>query len=284
MNTTALSSKRFALPHLPSLPWTLVVGAFIVAMSLFVAIFAPFIAPYDPFEQVFTEVLQAPSMAHWFGTDNFGRDVFSRVLWGTRIDLLMGGVAVFIPFVIGTVIGTLAGYYGGWTDKILMRILDITMSFPFFVLVIAIVAILGAGLISFFIAVSIVGWVSYARLIRAQFLVIKKQDFVMAAKCLGFSDIRIMIRHILPSAVMPAIVFCMSDVIIDLLLGSSLSYLGLGVSPPTAEWGLMIAESQNYLAQAWWMTVFPGLAIVLLALGFSLLADGLADKLSITES
>ncbi|HLR13570.1 MAG TPA: ABC transporter permease [Burkholderiaceae bacterium] len=284
MNTATLSTKRFALPYLSSLPWTLVVGASIVAMSILVAIFAPFIAPYDPFEQVFTEVLQAPSMTHWFGTDNFGRDVFSRVLWGTRIDLLMGSVAVFIPFVIGTAIGTLAGYYGGWIDRILMRILDITMSFPFFVLVIAIVAILGAGLISFFIAVSMVGWVSYARLVRAQFLVIKKQDFVMAAKCLGFSDIRIMARHILPNAIMPAIVFCMSDVIIDLLLGSSLSYLGLGVSPPTAEWGLMIAESQNYLAQAWWMTVFPGLAIVLLALGFSLLADGLADKLSVTET
>lgn len=151
-------------------------------------------------------------------------------------------------------------------------------------LIIAIVAILGAGLISFFIAVALVGWVSYARLVRAQFLFLKKSDFVTAARCLGYSNRRIILRHILPNAIMPAVVFSMSDAVIDVILGSSLSFLGLGVPPPTAEWGLMIAESQNYITSAWWMTVFPGLAIVFLALGFSLMADGLAEKLNIIES
>lgn len=267
-----------------SLPWTLYLGAAITGIWILVAVFAPWIAPFDPYKQVFTATLQAPDLTHWFGTDNFGRDIFSRVLWGTRIDLLMGGLGVLFPFIIGTLIGTFAGYYGGWVDKALMRLLDVTMSFPFFVLIIAIVAILGAGLVTFFIAVALVGWVSYARLVRAQFLVLKKSDFITAAKCLGFSNWRIMFRHILPNALMPAIVFAMSDAVIDVLLGSSLSYLGLGVSPPSAEWGLMIAESQNFIANAWWMTAFPGLAIVFLALGFSLLADGLAEKLDVVES
>jgi peptide/nickel transport system permease protein len=249
-----------------------------------IAILAPWIAPFDPNQQVFTATLQAPGPVHWFGTDNFGRDIFSRVLWGTRIDLLMGGLGVLFPFIIGTFIGAIAGYYGGLVDKVLMRILDVTMSFPFFVLIIAIVAILGAGLVTFFIAVALVGWVSYARLVRAQFLVLKKSDFITAARCLGFPNRRIMLWHLLPNAIMPALVFSMSDAVIDVLLGSSLSYLGLGVPPPTAEWGLMIAESQNFIANAWWMTVFPGLAIVFLALGFSLLADGLAEKLDVVES
>lgn len=267
-----------------ALPWTLCAGAAITGVWILVAIFAPLIAPFSPYEQTFTTILQPPSLVHWFGTDNFGRDVLSRVLWGTRIDLLMGVLGVLFPFIIGTIIGSVAGYYGGWVDKCLMRLLDVTMSFPFFVLIIAIVAILGAGLVSFFIAVALVGWVSYARLVRSQFLFLKKSDFVTAARCLGYSNGRVMLWHILPNAVMPAIVFSMSDAVIDVLLGSSLSYLGLGVPPPTAEWGLMIAESQNFIASAWWMTVFPGLAIVCLALGFSLLADGLAEKLDIVES
>lgn len=267
-----------------ALPWTLYAGAGITVIWILVAIFAPLIAPFDPYKQMFTVILQPPDLVHWFGTDNFGRDVFSRVLWGTRIDLIMGLLGVLFPFIIGTLIGCVAGYYGGWVDKALMRLLDVTMSFPFFVLIIAIVAILGAGLVSFFIAVALVGWVSYARLIRSQFLFLKQSDFVTAARCLGFSNRRIMLWHILPNAIMPAVVFSMSDAVIDVLLGSSLSYLGLGVPPPTAEWGLMIAESQNFIGSAWWMTVFPGLAIVFLALGFSLLADGLAEKLDIVET
>jgi len=268
--------RRLALPY-----WTLYFGIGIVIVWTALAVFAPIVAPYSPDNQILTATLQAPNSLHWLGTDNFGRDVLSRIIWGTRVDLLMGGLGVLFPFIIGTIIGTLAGYYGGWVDRILMRLLDITMSFPFFVLIIAIVAVLGAGLVSFFIAVALVGWVSYARLVRSQFLVLKKADFVTAARSLGFSNMRIMLRHILPNAILPAIVFSMSDAVIDILLGSSLSYLGLGVRPPTPEWGLMIAESQNFMGSAWWMSLFPGLAIVILALGFSLLADGVAQRLGV---
>jgi len=268
--------RRLALPY-----WTLYFGIGIVIVWTALAVFAPIVAPYSPDNQILTATLQAPNSLHWLGTDNFGRDVLSRIIWGTRVDLLMGGLGVLFPFIIGTIIGTLAGYYGGWVDRILMRLLDITMSFPFFVLISAIVAVLGAGLVSFFIAVALVGWVSYARLVRSQFLVLKKADFVTAARSLGFSNMRIMLRHILPNAILPAIVFSMSDAVIDILLGSSLSYLGLGVRPPTPEWGLMIAESQNFMGSAWWMSLFPGLAIVILALGFSLLADGVAQRLGV---
>jgi len=187
------------------------------------------------------------------------------------------------PFIIGTTIGALSGYFGGFVDVLLMRLLDVTISFPFFVLIIAIVATLGPGLISFYIALALVGWVSYARLIRSRFIVLKHADFVMAARSLGYSHLRIAFRHILPNAIMPAVVFCVSDAVIDIVLGSSLSYLGLGIQPPTPEWGLMIAESQTFIATAWWITTFPGLAIVLLAVGFSLLADGIAENLGMRD-
>jgi peptide/nickel transport system permease protein len=195
----------------------------------------------------------------------------------------MGGLGVLFPFIIGTAIGAVSGYMGGIIDTLLMRLLDVTISFPFFVLIIAIVATLGPGLSSFYIAVALVGWVSYARLIRAQFLVLKNADFVLAARCLGYGHLRIIFRHILPNAIMPAVVFSMSDAVIDILLGASLSYLGLGIQPPTAEWGLMIADGQNFIASAWWISLFPGLAIVTLATGFSFLADGFADIFGLRE-
>jgi len=250
---------------------------------LFVAVFAPWLAPFDPIEQNLAATLQAPSALHPLGTDNFGRDVLSRILWGTRLDLQMGVLGVLFPFIIGTTIGACAGYVGGFLDIVLMRLLDVTVSFPFLVLIIAIIATLGPGLASFYIALALVGWVSYARLVRSRFLVLKHADFVMAARSLGFSHGRIVLHHILPNAVMPAIVFSMSDAVIDIVLGASLSYLGLGVQPPTAEWGLMIAEGQNFIATAWWMTVFPGLALVLLATGFSLLADAVAEHLGLRD-
>ena len=166
--------------------------------------------------------LQPPSAVHWLGTDNFGRDILSRIIWGTRIDLQMGVFGVLFPFIIGTTIGAVSGYAGGVVDTLLMRLLDVTISFPFFVLIIAIVATLGPGLVSFYIALALVGWVSYARLVRAQFLVLKNADFVTAARCLGYSHGRIVFRHILPNAIMPAVVFSMSDAVIDILLGASL--------------------------------------------------------------
>ena len=270
-------------PWLTSLPAPAVAGAAVCLFWLALALAAPWVAPFDPIAQDLSATLLPPGGAHLLGTDNFGRDILSRIIWGTRIDLQMGVFGVFFPFLIGITIGSAAGYFGGLIDMLLMRLLDVTMSFPFFVLIIAIVATLGPGLISFYIALALVGWVSYARLVRAQFLVIKHADFVLAAQSLGYSHSRIVFRHILPNAIMPAVVFSMSDAVIDILLGSSLSYLGLGIQPPTAEWGLMIAEGQSFIATAWWIAFFPGLAIVLLATGFSLLADGFAERFGIRD-
>lgn len=259
------------------------IGFAIVLAWIVVALAAPWVAPFDPIAQDLSVTLQPPNWSHWLGTDNFGRDVLSRIIWGARIDLMMGVFGVLFPFLIGTTIGAVSGYAGGILDTLLMRLLDVTMSFPFFVLIIAIVATLGPGLVSFFIALALVGWVSYARLIRAQFLVMKEADFVLAARCLGYRHARIVFRHILPNAIMPAVVFSMSDAVIDILLGSSLSYLGLGIQPPTAEWGVMIAEGQTFIASAWWISFFPGLAIICLAIGFSMLADGFAEHFGISE-
>lgn len=261
----------------------LAAGAGLCLFWVLLAIAPQIFAPHDPIAQDLAATLQPPSLAHPFGTDNFGRDVLSRIIWGARLDLVMGVFGVLAPFVIGCTIGLVAGYLGGIVDTLLMRLLDITISFPFFVLMIAIISVLGPGLTSFFIAVSLVGWVSYARLIRSQALVLKHADFVVAARALGYGRLRIMGRHLLPNAIVPAIVFAMSDVVLVVLLGSSLSYLGLGVQPPAAEWGVMIAEGQNFLATAWWICLFPGLAIVVLALGFSLLGDGLAERLGVRE-
>jgi peptide/nickel transport system permease protein len=259
------------------------VGGGICLFWAVLALAAPWISPYDPIAQDLAATLQPPNAAHLLGTDNFGRDVLSRIVWGTRLDLQMGVLGVLFPFIIGTTIGALSGYFGGFVDMLLMRLLDVTISFPFFVLIIAIVATLGPGLISFYIALALVGWVSYARLIRSRFIVLKHADFVMAARSLGYRHLRIIFHHILPNAIMPAVVFCVSDAVIDIVLGSSLSYLGLGIQPPTAEWGLMIAESQTFIGTAWWIATFPGLAIVLLAVGFSLLADGIAEQLGIRD-
>jgi peptide/nickel transport system permease protein len=258
-------------------------GAGISLLWLLVALAAPWLAPFDPLEQNLTAALLPPGSVHLLGTDNFGRDLLSRIIWGTRLDLQMGVFGVVFPLIIGTVIGALAGYFGGVVDMLLMRLLDVTVSFPFLVLIIAIVATLGPGLASFYIALALVGWVSYARLVRSRFLVLKGADFVVAARSLGFSHGRIVLHHILPNAIMPALVFSMSDAVIDVVLGASLSYLGLGIQPPTAEWGLMIAEGQTFIATAWWMSLFPGVAIVLLATGFSLLADGVAEHFGLRD-
>lgn len=259
------------------------VGVAMVAGWVLIAVFAPWIAYYDPIAQDVSNALRSPTLAHPFGTDNFGRDVLSRVLWGTRIDLAMGVGGVLAPLVIGCLIGLVAGYFGGLVDTLLMRLLDVTISFPFFVLMIAIISILGPGLASFYIALALVGWVSYARLVRSRTLALRHADFISAGRILGFGSGRIMLRHVLPNAALPVIVFAMSDIVLTILLGSSLSYLGLGAQPPLAEWGVMIAEGQNFISTAWWISLFPGLAIVLLALGFSLTADGLAQRFGVRE-
>jgi peptide/nickel transport system permease protein len=262
---------------------TLFTGLAIFGAVVMMSLAAPLVAPYDPIYQDGAARLAAPSWAHPFGTDNFGRDILSRVIWSGRVDLQIAILGVVFPFLIGTTIGTISGYFGGLVDAIFMRVVDVVLAFPYLVLIIAIIAILGPGLKSFYIALALVGWVSYARLIRAQILILKSADFVLAARSLGYSHSRIMFRHLLPNALVSSIVFSMSDMVLVLLGGASISYLGLGVQPPTAEWGIMVAEGQGFIAQAWWMTTFPGLAILVLSFGFSLIADGLGEWLGVRE-
>ncbi|MBB3649054.1 peptide/nickel transport system permease protein [Rhizobium sp. BK619] len=261
----------------------LAVGAGLLLFFVLLAIAAPVIAPYDPIMQNAEVRLQAPSLLHPFGTDNFGRDILSRVIWGTRLDLQMALIGIIFPFLIGTIVGTIAGFFGGIVDDIFMRLVDIILAFPFLVLMLSIIAILGPGLGSFYIAMALVGWVSYARLIRAQMLVLKSSDYAVAAVSLGFSRSRIMFRHLLPNAVAGSIVFSMSDATLVLLSGAAVSYLGLGVQPPIAEWGVMVAEGQSFITTAWWITLFPGLSIVCLAFGFSMLGDALGELLGVHE-
>ncbi|MBO3761526.1 ABC transporter permease [Ciceribacter sp. L1K22] len=258
-------------------------GAGLLGFFVLIAIAAPVVAPYDPVVQMADARLQPPSFSHPFGTDNFGRDILSRVIWGTRIDLQIAFIGVIFPFIIGTLVGTIAGFFGGIVDTIFMRIIDIILAFPFLVLMLSIIAILGPGLKSFYIAMALVGWVSYARLVRAQILVLKNNDYAVAAVSLGFSRTRIMFRHLLPNAVAGSLVFVMSDAVLVLLNGAAISYLGLGVQPPTAEWGIMVAEGQPFVTTAWWITLFPGLSIVFLAFAFSLLGDALGDMLGVQE-
>ncbi len=258
---------------------TLYFGLAIVFGWVLLALFAPWVAPYAPLLQNGDMRLTAPSLAHPFGTDNFGRDILSRVIWGARIDLQMALVGVIFPFLLGTCIGAISGYVGGRLDNVCMRLIDIVLAFPFLVLMLAIMAILGPGLGSFYIAMALVGWVSYARLIRSQILILKESDFALAARSLGFSHRRILFGHLMPNALFSSVVFCMSDAVLVLLNGAAVSYLGLGVQPPTAEWGTMVAEGQSFITSAWWICTFPGLAVVTLAMGFSLLADGVAERL-----
>lgn len=256
---------------------TLVIGLAILFMMLLFSLFPGLFAPYDPIAFDYTHLSAAPSLAHPFGTDNFGRDVLSRVIWATRVDMQIAIFCTLFPLIFGTIVGALIGFYGGWLDALFGRLVDLVVTFPFLVIVIAIVAVLGPGLINMYIAVSAVGWVFYAKLMRADIQVQKQSDYAAAARVLGYDEARIIFRHLLPNAITPIIVYWMTDMALDILLGSSLGYLGLGAQPPTAEWGVIIADGKNFMTTAWWISVFPGIAIVLAGIGFSLVGDGLAD-------
>lgn len=269
------TTRRRVLPR----AGTLTIGIVILASWVLIALLCPWIAPYDPIAHDSSATLLPPNPAHVFGSDNFGRDVLSRVMWGARVDLQICIIGVAVPFVLGTFIGAVSGYFGGTVDTLLMRLIDIVLAFPFLVLMLAIITILGPGLGSFYIAMALVGWVSYARLVRSQVLSLKHRDFVLAARSLGYSRGRILFLHVLPNALSSSVVFAMSDCVLVLLSGAAVSYLGLGVQPPIAEWGVMVAEGQGFITTAWWITTFPGAAIVVLAMGFSFVADGLGDKL-----
>ena len=257
--------------------WSQRVGVIGLAATVLAAIFAPLLTPYDPSVLDLTATLSPPSLEHPFGTDQLGRDILTRVLFAARIDLQIGFFGVTIPLVIGVFIGLIAAFYGGWTDTIISRVIDVVIAFPFLVLVIAIVAMLGPGLINLYIAISLVSWVLYARIVRGETLSLKTRQYVVAARGLGYSDVRIMFRHILPNAIAPAFVFGMSDFVLDVQVGATLSFFGLGVQPPTPEWGLMIAESRSFMLTSPWVTIFPGLAIIVVSFFVSLVGDALAD-------
>ncbi|WP_411676943.1 ABC transporter permease [Caproicibacter sp.] len=254
-------------------------GAVIVLFAVVVALFPQLFTSHDPLEVNALAVLQGPSGAHLFGTDNYGRDVFSRVVWGTRIDLLLGVLGTVIPFVVGCILGLLSGYFSGTLDNILMRVIDILMAFPFIVLVIAIMTVLGQGMINVYIALWVVGWISYAKLVRGDVLVLKNAEYIQAVKIAGFKNSRILLRHLLPNVINAAVVFATSDIVLNMLTGASLSFIGLGIQPPTPEWGAIMNEGRGYINIAWWITLFPGLVMAVTGIGFSLLGDGLADFL-----
>ena len=260
-------------------PTTLKIGAAIVGAIVLAGVFAPLIAPYDPYYQDFASALQPPSLAHPFGTDMVGRDVFSRVLYGIRIDMQIGFFTTYVPMIYGVVLGAAAGYFGGWFDPVIMRLLDIAMAFPFLVLIIVVLSILGPGVHNIYIAVFLVAWTMYARLARAEMLVERNKDYILAAKTLGYGSWRIIFRHALPNIINSSIVFSMADFVLNILLVSGLSFLGLGVQPPLPEWGAMIAEGRDFIFQAWWISTLPGVVVVLTGAGLSLIGDGLAQRL-----
>jgi len=254
----------------------LIFGALGVLVVVGLAILGPLLAPYDPLGNDYQSAVQPPSLAHPFGTDKFGRDQLSRVLYAARIDLSIGIITTLFPLLIGVVVGSLAGYYGGLVDALFMRIVDVQVAFPFIVLLIAILAILGPGLINMYYALILVSWIGFARLVRGEILVAKNMEYVLAARALGYGDGRVIIRHLLPNVVGPALIFAMSAVVLNILSGASLGFLGLGVQAPNAEWGAMVAESREFFMTAWWLPVFPGLAIACVGVSFSMLGDGLA--------
>jgi peptide/nickel transport system permease protein len=257
----------------------LLAGLILLAVILFLIIAAPLLTSYNPISQDLNATLSGPSAHHLLGTDQLGRDTWSRLLYGGRVDLQVAFIAVLFPFVLGTVLGSVAGYFGGWVDLIIMRVVDIVVAFPFYVLIIALVFVLGPGERSIYIAITVVGWVSYARIIRGEILVAKRQEYVLAAQSGGLSNLRIMGRHLLPNVITQAIIYAMSDIVQDILAIVTLSYLGLGIQPPTPDWGSMIANGQNFLTTHWQLTTLPGLAVVVTGLALSLIGDGLADLL-----
>lgn len=260
-------------------PLSLKLGVLILAVIVLAGVFAPLVAPYDPYYQDFAVALQPPSWAHPFGTDMVGRDVFSRVVHGIRIDMQVGFFTTYVPMIYGVAIGAAAGYFGGRLDAVLMRLLDIAMAFPFLVLIIVILAILGPGVHNIYIAVFLVAWTMYARLARAEMLVERNKDYILAARSLGFGPWRIIFRHALPNIINSSIIFSMADFVLNILLVSGLSFLGLGVQPPLPEWGSMIAEGRDFIFQAWWISTMPGVVVVVTGVGLSLIGDGLSQRM-----
>jgi peptide/nickel transport system permease protein len=255
-------------------------GALLVAVFVVCAVFAPWIAPQDPAHIDLANRLMAPSATHWFGTDELGRDVLSRVIYGARISMLVGGCVVFASLSLGLIFGSIAGYYGGITDRFLnVIVMNAFMSFPGILLAIAFVAFLGPGIFNLIFALSLGGWVGYARLVRAQVLAVREREFVEAARALGASDSRIIIRHILPNIIQPVIVQAAIGMAGAILAEATMSFLGLGVPPPTASWGTMLNDARSHLFDSPHLVLFPAGAVMLAVLSFNFIGDGLRDYL-----
>ena len=259
---------------------TLIAGLVLLGIAILAVALAPVLVSQSPTTIDALHPLASPlTSGHLLGTDQYGRDILARILYGGRIDLAIAFGATSVTLVGGTFIGLVAGYLGGRVDSILMRLVDLFFAFPFLVLIIAIIAMLGPSIFNMFIAIWITSWVSYARIMRAQTVVAKKQQYVLAARALGYGPLRIMFRHILPNTASAVIIFSMVDAVGNIILAASLGFLGLGAQPPSPEWGAMISDGQNYILSSWWLATMPGLAVVFVGVAFSLIGDGLADLL-----
>lgn len=256
---------------------TAVLGIIIIILFTLIAFLAPYIAPYDPLEQNFIKSFRAPSAEHYLGTDEFGRDVFSRILYGARISLQIGFIAVFISLVVGVSVGLAAGYYGGWIDMVVMRVMDLMLSFPYILLALVIMSILGPGIYNAMIAIGIVYVPQYARIVRSSVLSVKEKEYVLAARALGANDFRIILKHVFLNSMAPIIIQTTLSIGRAIINAAGLSFLGLGAQPPTPEWGAMLSNGQNFLRNAPWIATFPGIAIALLVLGFNMVGDGFRD-------
>lgn len=254
-------------------------GLAVVALVVAAAVLAPVLAPYGPVDSDLGRSLQPPSRQHWFGTDQLGRDLYTRILYGARVSLVIGLATVGVAGAVGLALGLLSGYLGGVVDVVLMRLVDVQLSFPFILLALVVNAILGIGLQNIILTLIITGWVVYARLVRGEVLALKTLEYVEAARALGAAAPRIVVRHLLPNLWTPVIVVSSLQVAQYIVAEAAISFLGFGVQPPTASWGNMLNEGRTYIYNAWWLTTFPGLALVLTALGVNLVGDWLRDTL-----
>ena len=259
------------------------IGLLILSIVLFVAIFAPFLAPYDPNEMTL-DMMSAPSYQHLMGTDDLGRDLFSRIIWGTQVSLFVGIVTVAISLIVGVFLGVWAGYYGGWIDMIIMRYIDLQWAFPNFIIAVYLVAVFGTGLLNIIVAISLAFLDDFARVARSMVLSIKEQPFIEAARVQGTSDFGIMFKHILPNTMGPIIVQASVSISYAILGEASLSFLGLGVNVNTPTWGLILADGRSFISQAWWLGVFPGLAIMLVVLSINFIGDAIRDAFDVRYS
>jgi peptide/nickel transport system permease protein len=277
-NDSRINEFKFSVKLFSKSPLA-VIGLIIVIAFILIMIFAPYLAPYGAQERNWGALKQAPSAQHIMGTDDTGGDVFSRIIWGAQLSLPVGFIVVIVAVLAGSVVGAISGFYGGWIDELIMRVTDIFLSFPSLVLAMVICAAMGRSLENVMIAMTIVWWPGYARLVRGQVLSVRENKYIEAARALGAKDRRLIFRHILPNSFSPIIVQATMDVGNAILTMAGLSFIGFGAKPGQAEWGRMVSEGSNFMMHQWWMATFPGLAILIICLGFNLFGDGLRDIL-----